>query len=96
MIDFEEELKKMGNDFLVLCHTDQVELFGGDGHREVLLGRLCELDPDGAVRQAVRLLVLCPHGKAGRAFLPAAAHPAFGRALQAAGQIGRASCRERV
>ena len=59
--------------YLVLCHTDEVELFGGDGHREVLLGRLCELDPDGAVRQ-----VVVPAGLCG---LPAIADDELGKLL---------------
>ena len=47
--------------------------------------RHCHRAQPAAQRRTVRLLVLCLHSKAGGAFLPAAAHPAFGRALQAAG-----------
>ena len=47
--------------------------------------RHCHRAQPAAQRRDVRLLVLYPHSKAGGAFLPAAAHPAFGRALQAAG-----------
>ena len=35
MLDFEEELKKIGDGFLVLCHTNEVKFFGGDSHRKV-------------------------------------------------------------
>lgn len=59
--------------YLVLCHTDEVELFGGDRHRKVLLGRLCELDPDGAVGQ-----VIVPAGLCG---LPAIADDELGKLL---------------
>ena len=52
----------------------------GSGRR-----RHCHRAQPAAQRRAVRLLVLYPHSKAGGAFLPAAAYPAFGRALQAAG-----------
>lgn len=65
---------------ILLDYLFIVPLGMGGGRR-----RPCHCAQPAAQRRTVRLLVLYPHGKAGGAFLPAAAHPAFGRALQAAG-----------
>ena len=58
---------------LVFSHADEVELLGGNGDGEVFLGRLVELDPDGAVGQ-----VIVPAGLCG---LPAVADDVLGKLL---------------